>query len=354
MDSSGVKIVSFDSLPVADGPLRLESRPWLQLGGLHENDSLEFDARGFELTAAELASGEIVVGDHQRLKYFQRSGKLLHIVGRAGHGPGEFTPIRQLCAQSDSTLSVIDFNGRWSQWDRAGNHRRTTERLGLVPFYGCSPDGTMLAQRADLSAPTPSSSRRRLLDTKVYGRDGAVVHDLGALSASEVFSQLFYDPGFALTAQSVIVGDPRTFEVRSYDLDRRVVTAMWRVKNALRPLTTESWDSLVQSSIPSNNTPANRQQMVAVWTRIGKPDAYPAFWRLHRDSASRIWLGVYFDTRRQIVLDVESGRLSRLTIPIDAKYRPSIAGFTSVGPIVRHFDDDGAVRLSFYRVVDNR
>ena len=81
---------------------------------MSDADSTEFDPRALRIDVAELPSGDVVVADHQRLKYFDAQGKLLRIAGRAGSGPGEFSAIRELCAQADSTVVVIDDDGRWS------------------------------------------------------------------------------------------------------------------------------------------------------------------------------------------------------------------------------------------------
>lgn len=111
-DSAGVRLVEFVRLPKGEGALRFASRARLRLGGLRDNDSLEFDPRGIYLTATRLADGRLVVGDNRRLKFFKSDGSPQQIVGRGGAGPGEFSAIRDLCPQSDSTLVVLD-DGRW-------------------------------------------------------------------------------------------------------------------------------------------------------------------------------------------------------------------------------------------------
>lgn len=348
-DSAGVHLVDFARLPTSTGPVRLASRPLLTLGGANDNDSLEFDARAAYLSAVQLADGQLVVGDHHRLKYYDARGQLVRIAGRYGLGPGEFVGIRELCAQPDSTLLVIDDAGNWSIWDRDGRLRHTQPRVGFVPFSGCTSDGRILAHESGMDA-TISVKTRRTRPYAVYGMDGAMRQSVGSLAASEYFGQLFFEPRFALTSGDLLIADPHEFEVRVQSLATGRTTTRWRVENSLRELTDAAWDSLNASTVPNNVTGVQRQQRIARLDALGKPTSYPAFWLVMLDAQRRIWINPYFDHQRWFVIDSGGARLSMVRLPLAESARPQLAGFAGDRAVVRHVDDDGAPCLSFFAI----
>ncbi len=348
-DSAGVHLMDFARLPTGTGPVQLASRPSLTLGGIHDNDSLEFDARAAYLSAVQLADGQIVVGDHHRLKYYDERGQLVRIAGRYGLGPGEFVGIRELCAQTDSTLLVIDDAGNWSVWDRDGRLRHTHPRVGFVPYSGCAAEGRILAREPGMDA-TLSVKTRRVLPYAVYGIDGTLRQSVGSLAASEYFGQIFFEPSFALTQGELLIADPHAFEVRLQSLATGLTTTRWRVENALRELTDATWDSLNASTAPRNLTAAQRQQRIARLDALGKPATYPAFWKVMLDAQRRIWINPYFDHQRWFVIDSGGARLSMLRLPLAESARAQIAGFAGDRVVVRRVDADGAPQLSIFAI----
>lgn len=343
-----MRLVTFDSLPRGQGPVRIGEKPWLTLGGLHDNDSLELDERGLHLTATELASGVLVVGDHQRLKFFDPRGQLQRIVGRAGHGPGEFSSIRDLCPQRDSTLIVIDDDGRISHWSSDGDHLRTHERLGFIPLRGCTPDGKLLVQVSEAGEPAFDPQVRRRLKTVLSRPDGTLVAELGRMPAPEYFGQIFFEPGYAVSETGVLVGDSRTFVLTEHDLTTGASTKRWQLRHALRELSSALWDSLVDISVPRNASAATAARIRSSRERLGNPGVLPGFHRLLVDGDGGMWLSRYFDSRRWLVIDSGGRRLSELILPVDSTARPDLAGFTRRGPIVKYIDSDGARVLSFH------
>jgi len=343
---SSVRVVTFDSLPQTFGDVDIDAAKEWSFGGMSDADSTEFDPRALRIDVAELPSGDLIVADHQRLKYLDAQGKLLRIVGRAGSGPGEFSAIRELCAQADSTVVVIDDDGRWSQWSREGEHLRTNAREGFIPPHACSPNGVFLAQIAGPGDPIPTAGARRTVGTKLFGVDGTPLADIGAFPAPEYFGQIFYEPGYWLTSSSLVLADPRTFEIRRYRTQDWRLTDTWRVNGALRTIGDAEWDSLQQSSIPRNAGAASRARL----PRIENPRVFPGFSALLVDPQARIWLNVYFEPRNWLVIDRDGTRLSRVSLPYAAEARPQLIGFVRGGVAISHVDDDGAVRLSVHEI----
>ena len=348
-DSVGIHLVNFARLPTGLGAVRLASRPYLTLGGIQENDSLEFDARGIFLSGTSLADGQIVVGDHQRLKYFDGRGRLVRIVGRGGNGPGEFSDVRDLCPQRDSSLVVLDADGRWTVWDRSGNLRHTQARLGLVPYNGCSSDGSVIVRDFSMGA-TYDATRRRMLPYALYRTDGTLLQPLGRLAASEYFGPIFFEPSFGILAGELLIGEPQRFEVRTQSLATGRVTKMWRVQGALRELTDAAWDTLMTTGFPSDATPEQRKKHISRMREFVKPASYPAFWLVRADPRGRIWINPYFDHQLWYVIDHGGSRISLVSLPLPQAQRPQLVGFAEDDVVLRHVDESGAAQLSFYRV----
>lgn len=351
-DSLGVQLVDFPRLPRAQGILRLANRSEVVLGGIQDNDSLEFDARGYNLTATALADGQLVVADHQRLKFYSARGILTRIVGRGGYGPGEFSSARDVCAQPDSTLIVVDEDGRWSHWGPDGALRRAQSREGFVPRHGCSSQGTIMV-RVPSSEGAYSLNTRLTLPYVLYALDGQIVRPLGRLAAPEYFAQLFFEPSFALLGDGLLVAEPQRFEVRVQSLATGLVTKRWRVLGAERPLTNAAWDSLVESTFPSNATAEQRRKKLARLAALGKPPAYPAFWKVLVDPRGRIWINPYFDHMHWYVINGNGASMSLVALPVSEAARPQLVDFAGDLAVIRHVDDEGAAVLSFFRITES-
>lgn len=348
-DSAGIRLVSFARLPIDPGAVRLSSRPYLTLGGIHDNDSLEFDARGVFLSATYLADGQIVVGDHHRLKYFDGRGRLVKIVGRNGYGPGEFSDVRDLCPLRDSSLVVLDADGRWTVWDRSGNLRHAQARLGLVPYNGCSSDGSVIVREFSMGD-AYDATKRRMLTYALYRADGTLLQPLGRLRASEYFGPIFFEPSYTIVADELLIAEPQRFEIRTQSLATGRVTKMWRVQGALRELTDDVWDTLMTTGFPSDATAEQRRKHISRMKQFVKPPAYPAFGRVRADPRGRIWINPYFDHLHWYVIDNNGARISLVSLPLPEDKRPQLVGFADESAVIRHVDESGGAQLSFYRV----
>ena len=314
-DSADIRLVRFARLPTGPGAVRLSSRPHLTLGGIQENDSLEFDARGVFLSATYLADGQIVVGDHHRLKYFDARGELVKIVGRDGNGPGEFSNIRDLCAVGDSSLVVFDHDGRWTVWDRSGSLRHAQARLGVMPFKGCSRDDAVIVRVSKENAyDSYGATKRRTLPYALYRTDGTLLQPLGRLAASEYYGPIFFEPSFGILADELLIAEPQRFEIRTQSLATGRVTNMWRVQGALRVLTDAVWDTLIASGFPSDATAEQRRKHISRMKQFAKPPAYPAFGRVRADPRGRIWINPYFDHLHWYVIDNDGARISLVSL----------------------------------------
>ena len=351
-DSAGIRVVDFAKLPTDSGVLRLSRRPYLTLGGAHDDDRLEFDARAVFLSVALLADGQIAVGDHHRLKYFDTEGQLLRVSGRDGYGPGEFSNIRDLCPLSDSSLMVLDDDGRWSVWDRYGTLSHAQTRLGLVPPNGCSESGAVIVRQSSVESSTPANdaAARRTLPYALYRADGTLLQQLGRLAVPEYFGPIFFEPSFAIVDDQLLIGEPQRFEIRTQSLATGQTTHVWRVHGATSVLTDDAWDTLITSGFPSDATPEQRKKHISRMKQFEKPHTYPAFWRVRADPRGRIWINPYLDHMHWYVIDDSRTQMLLVRLPLPESRRPQLVGFAGESVVIRHVDETGAAQLSFYHM----
>ncbi len=347
-DSAGVQLLEYVRLPVESGSIRLAARPSLVLGGLQDHDSLEFDARSVFRSAAQLADGQLVVGDYQRLRYYDRRGRLLRTVGRGGYGPAEFTSIRDLCPQADSTLLVVDDDSRWTVWDRHGVLKDDHPRVGLIPYHACSSNGDLIVREL----PTGSeiiADGSRALPYALYRPDGTRRQSLGMLAASDYYAGVFFEPSFGMLGMDLLIADPRRWEVRTQSPVTGRANRVWRVPNAVVPFTEQDWQKVINESHPRDDTPERRKARTARATARGKPATWPAFLEVRVDPRGWLWITPDTNFDRWYVIDGDN-RLSLVRSPIPPEARPRLAGFTDDGAIISHLDEDGAVRFACYTV----
>jgi hypothetical protein len=348
-DSAGVQLFEYTRLPVESGSIRLAARPSLVLGGLQDHDSLEFDARSVFRSAAQLADGQLVVGDYQRLRYYDRRGRLLRTVGRGGHGPGEFMSVRDLCAQADSTLLVVDDDSRWTVWDRHGALKDDHPRVGLIPYHACSAKGDLIVRELPTGNEITADGSRAL-PYALYRRDGTRQQSLGQLAASDYYAGVFFEPSFGMMGTDLMIADPHRWEIRTQSPVTGRVNRAWRVSNAVVPFTEQDWQKVINESHPRNDTPEQRKARTARATARGKPATWPAFLEVRVDPRGWFWITPDTNFDRWYVIDGD-GRLSLVKSPFPPEARPRLAGFTDDGAIISHLDEDGAVRFAFYAVV---
>lgn len=191
-----------------------------------------------------------------------------------------------------------------------------------------------------------------MLPDALYSADGRVVQPLGRLAASEYFGQLYFEPSFAVLSDGLLVAEPQRFEVRVQSLTTGAVTKRWRVLGAERPLSNAAWDSLIESTFPSDASAEQRQKKRARLAELGKPAAYPAFWKVLADPRGRIWINPYFDHVHWYLISSDGTSLSLLTLPIPETSRPQLVDFAGDYAVIRHVDDNGAAVLSFFRILD--
>lgn len=302
------------------------------------------------LSATELNNGLIVVNDAARLRYFDRSGRLIRTVGARGSGPGEFERTGFVCRLYGDTVLVVDAaSGRVSLWDPDGNYVRSSPRLGFVPSMGCWPDGSLLvrevgdAKRGASGVLSFSYVRRQL--------DGSSVRPYGRFIADRYAGQLMYETRLVPRGDDLIVGEAERFEIRQHRPDGTLHTVS-RVAEAPSAVSDSEWLRMTEDLMPTNLVGVARQQERARLLAQPKPSAYPAHARIRVDPSHRVWIEDYQQRHIHYVLDSTGILLGRVDVSsaVPTGGRVTLVGVAASHIVLRWSDADGSARLSFHRL----
>jgi hypothetical protein len=366
-DSAGVRLVEYPDLGPAPArsstravnPLlpqlaqfrpviQLESKPFLRLGGLHDREEDELDSRHSMLSVVELGSGILVVMDRTRLLYYDRNGALLHVAGRRGRGPGEFLQTASICALPGDTVMVIDFvDERITVWDGNARHLATHARPGAVVYGGCHPRGDVVVRDPGTFG-TIRDTIDQLIQYRLVSPSGARSRPLGPHPAP-VSGYPVPRPMLIHDGKRLIVGNGRTYEIRTYDTSARLlqVTRLLRHREVI---TDDDWEAQIRLAIPRNATPA---QAGATRTRMSQQRPYrlPAFNNLRLDRQGRLWVSDYASEQGWTVFDSSGMIVGRFDVAGGPMTRVGIAGFGRDFVALRSMDSDHVVHLEFYRML---
>lgn len=349
-DSAGIRIVAHRSLSKAPIAFRVDRFPFIAIGGLSENVDEELDSNHPYLSAIELNNGLIVVNDAARLHYFDRSGRLIRIVGSRGSGPGEFERTGFVCRLHGDTVLVVDAgSGRVSLWGPNGDYIRSVARPGYVPSMGCWPDGSLLvrevghAQRGASGMLSFSYVRQQL--------DGSRALSYGRFMADRYAGQLMYETRLVPRGDDLIVGEAERFEIRRHRPDGTLVVVS-RVAEDPSAVSDSEWLRMTEDLMPTNLLGAARRQERARLLAQPKPRTYPAHARIHVDPLYRVWVEDYQQRHIHYVLDSTGILLGRVDVSsaVPTAGRVTLVGVGASHIVVRWSDADGAARLSFHRL----
>lgn len=349
-DSAGVRIVDFAALGPSPPQVRLDPVPYLELGGLRNVTDEEFDPRHPDLGMVELSDGTIVVNDRTRLLYFAKSGELQRAVGSHGSGPAEFNQASELCTLAGDSVLVKDgADGRLSLWDRHGNHVNTWARPGFTPRGGCRPDGTLIVRIPFLGATTDASGAK-CCEHALMRPDGGTIRSLGALPANEYTGPLLREPSYVPVGESLWIGDAKRYEVRLYGPTRELLRII-RVRDRTRALSEDEWMRLVDQMAGDRATADLRKSLRARFLQLPRPSTWPAYHRVRADPLGRLWIEEYGNASHFTVFESSGLLFGVLRLPARRGWSMAeLAGLAADHIVIRVRDDEGAVRLQFFRL----
>lgn len=361
-DSAGVRIVEYSELgpepppfsSQTSNPLRLrlsrlpiavklDDRPFLDLGGENLGEANEFDPQHSSLSVAKLERGVLVVNDRTTLKFFAPNGKLLRTSGRRGAGPGEFSQTRELCAVRGDSILAIDMTGRVSLWDANGKHVRTYPRIGAIPPRGCDENGSLLVREARTQLARVDGNY--LAQYTLSRPDGKVVKQLGALPAPASFRT----PTIIPRDGELLVANARTYEIeiRSKDGVTRQITRLSRPPFAV---TDAEWKAHIEGMIPKSTVPREQRDAAIARLMSAAPQGVaPAYQQVILDPHKRVWIQDYSPVGGWTVFGADGVLLGRFHPGGTALGRRLLVSIDSNYLVLLEDDENGMVHLRFYR-----
>lgn len=253
-DSAGVRIVESDRPRWADGEgWIVDPEPLVHLGVENGPAEHRFDrVRAVRF----LSDGRLAVADEgsSQIRIFDERGRLVHVFGSRGEGPGEFTQLYGLWVTIGDTLYARAGNVRDGTMFHVFTSAGRLIRSFTVPrIVGDSPGATTRREVQSpagvfrngeiltLSTPQPTGERSgRWLDSTTLLRftpDGSERDTLARLpmmeSARERFrssQDVVFGPMIALDIQDdrLVVGYPQRFELHVLDADGSLVRTLRR------------------------------------------------------------------------------------------------------------------------------
>ncbi len=306
-DSAGVTVVT-------NGPSTLAAaQPWTLTQSLEIRSS---DASGVTLydvrQIAVLDGGAIAVinGDQNEVLVFARDGSLLHRLGRAGDGPGEFKGPASLVTLPGDSLGVYDSRHKRLSVFGSGGVLAREVSLAPVPegssyeYLFALPDGDLvLFTQGGIGHVQQQGASRVETESLVLAADGARRGTLGPFPGGEVFvgeygGRRLAGPVLfgALTwaapfGGGLAVGTAEAPEVRVYDprgaLDRVV---RWPDRErAVTEARVDDFISAAEAAAPPEEAGGARQ----VFSSIPRSEEEPAYEGLLASPGGDLWVGSY-------------------------------------------------------------
>ena len=388
-DSAGVKIVLDVAQPLwPDGEgLRLSSRPALQIGTVEGEETALYDV----VDALRLEDGTIAVANSGsgEIKFFGATGEFLHSVGRLGDGPGEFQRLRKLDhRQPDSLLLAFDY---WAQRvteylsdgvlvrtvplsSPASDTTGVSERGARLLPIGWLHSGTLVVRReVRTREPRAVGEGERLLTSQgtvqlyLIDRDGRTAALVDEVPGDERVARISVlgrqvsmrtvpvpflktfqgDAG----AEVIVVGNTRTFDIRTYDAQGRLVRIVRR-PSALREVDAGDRRGWIDAQLSAVADPTVRSRRRRQYEQMAFPSTLPTFESLVLGKDGVLWVeefnpaGSPSDESHWSVYDQRGHRLGQVAMP--PLFRPFEIGQDYVLGVWK--DDVGIEYVQLYDV----
>lgn len=353
-----------------DAPVRwhLSARPSVVIGG-SDNPHTRFLRVG---TVLRQPGGEIVVlnGGTGELRIFDRTGRYLRTLGRAGTGPGEFRTPR-LVGHAGDTLFIADRgNARITELLTDG----TLARIIPIAPADAATGLTVLGRFSDGrwavvsgSSPSLNGPQRTYRDTAQVGIlapdatggalwigsfPGQTVFVFNPANAphGEVAGAVPVGPGWvsAVSSNEILIGDTGTNVIGAYS-SAGAVLRLIAVPLGLVPLTDEMIARWRQRAIAANSNERARPYLDALYSRAVLGASLPVLGSVVVAGDGSLWVEPYrpdpAEPSAWLVLDTAGKPRASVTVP---------AGFriTEAGPgyvVGVHTDAGGVETVRLYQ-----
>lgn len=309
-DSAGIRIVETP----ADAPhltWRVPDEPRVDIGGTQAAETHSL----FQVASAvRLSDGRIVVANRgtSELRYYGAGGDFVLAVGRRGEGPGEFQQLTWAQRLPGDSIVTYDLRLlRFSVFDVGGVFVRsfrlaTTDAVAFAHVIGMYADGSFLAQGFENTGDeVPSGLQRYEAPLYHFGRDGALLAELGMFSGNETYFEAFgagagfafHEAFFPRYTYRVAAGDHLyvaandAYELERYTPDGRLTAVIRRVHEPVAVKTDHVRRERARrlAAAPSDA----RQRLAGVLNTMPIPETFPAYHLVRADEAGNVWVQAY-------------------------------------------------------------
>jgi len=362
-DSAGVRIVTATRAATQQqASLTLSATPSLVLGGSSADSTQEFA----DVPAALVLSDSTVVivnrATHE-LRFFTPSAEFIKAVGRRGEGPGEFTNIAAFAMLAADSLAAQDWRtSRVSVFSRTGTLARSFT-LGPPPqrpraaLVGPFSDGTLLAAGSDYLTDTePPPGLFTLTQTAFrFTASGEFVAKLGTILEREFLfvagpsgvSRFVMPYGFLgcirVQADTYLMGDGRTFEIREYRQNGALVRLI-RADPQPRRITVADKAAEKERILAFYGQKTASPGFERFWSAVPWRENMPAFRRFELSEDGWLWVELYRgvgEAPRWLLFDTD--RRARGFVNVPPRFEVRQIRQNGVLGVMRNDDDEESV-----------
>lgn len=338
-DSAGITVADNTGPRWTDAQRwRITDRPVLAIGVLEGPEAYQMYRVGGVL---QLEDGRIVVsnGGTQQVRYYDRSGLIVHEVGSEGEGPGEFRGLGSLMRfRGDSLLAFDRQLRRVTVLDGQGRVSRTfpveAGGTGFPMAIGWLEPGGLasIVWRFGMDEEFETGYRRDPLEVSTYDAEGRHLATLGTWPGMETRMEIgesfmrtmavpFGRASFAATSSDhVYVGTSDRWRIEVRDASG-ALTGLIRRSRPLDPVEPSHREAFREEYLARANDEEARQRLAADLTSVKWQETFPAFSALTVDALGDLWVGAADrpgeDGRTWTVFDPEGRLLGDVTLPAD-------------------------------------
>jgi hypothetical protein len=316
-DSAGIMLVETPGA-AARMPIgwTVGKAPDLQLGNAASDGPEQFHRIGAVFGMREggitgLSGGRILVvnGSTAELRFFDREGRFLNMVGGVGDGPGEFRlPVLVPYGSSDSLLLFDRRRRQFTLFSTDGQAHRRFPPEGLAPqlvvgfVQGASDSGIVVTRALGATSMDVGHHWNAIgvrwirLDT-VHAETVAQyltlsfgTDDLDTRFRVGVSVPFSIGPAAAIGRNGFLVTGGAAAEVHEFD-NRGRLTRIFRLSETPRPVTPEDVESAIDVMATRYNV--SPSQARRVYEQMDFPDYWPSFQSIRMDRLGWIWVELF-------------------------------------------------------------
>lgn len=343
-DSAGIRIVENPRVSTIPVRFTLADKADVVVGGTRDDPADELNSHVGYPFGLRLGDGRILASDGDHWSIFDATGKHVTTIGRSGAGPGEFRTAQNGCRFHGDSLLFWDVgNRRISIRGPDGKLAREYLPPGFAYGTSCLADGSILVAGPRVPGPRDDVP---MATYAIVTTTGAVRATTTALPSLYYSGSVMRDIHIAGHGNHFYFADAVDFGVRVLDRQGRVVEIV-RTSDLPVPVTDGNLKQYAMACTPDRATKVCTPMPT-------KATTWPAYYAFAVGDDGRIWLRLNGGGPDSVWVGFDStGKaVGKLVLPPSAaSMRRRIVGFGRDNVLITDYDDDGARRISSFRII---